>query len=127
MAGFTSLRQIVAHQHAPQSAVRLCRSAAVAAALGVGCGHVNVPVQRWGQIPADARLGMLAPKEQSLRQRVFQFVRVALHVDGVELEDARWFSRDEALAMLDGRHPDRLNAPHPLAIAHHILRAWVDA
>ncbi len=49
-----------------------------------------------------------------------------LHVDGVELEDARWFSRSEALAMLEGRHPERLNAPTPMAIAHHILRAWVD-
>ena len=42
-----------------------------------------------------------------------------------ELEDARWFSRDEARAMLDGRHPDRLLAPNPMAIAHHIVRAWV--
>ncbi len=49
-----------------------------------------------------------------------------LHVDGVELEDARWFSRDEALAMLEGRHPAGLNAPNPMAIAHHILRAWVE-
>ncbi len=47
-------------------------------------------------------------------------------VDGAELEDARWFSREEARAMLEGRHPAKLAAPHPMAIAHHILRAWVE-
>jgi NAD+ diphosphatase len=50
-----------------------------------------------------------------------------LHIDGVELEDARWFARDEAEAMLQSRHPAKLLAPHPMAIAHHILRAWVES
>jgi NAD+ diphosphatase len=41
----------------------------------------------------------------------------ALEVDRVELEDARWFSREEALALLERRHPDGLVAPIPMAIA----------
>ncbi|THD49364.1 MAG: NUDIX domain-containing protein, partial [Bradyrhizobium sp.] len=45
-------------------------------------------------------------------------------IDGVELEDARWFSREEALAMLEKRHPEGLTAPNAMAIAHHILRHW---
>ncbi|RBP08227.1 NAD+ diphosphatase [Roseiarcus fermentans] len=45
-------------------------------------------------------------------------------VDHVELEDARWFSRDEALSMLEKRHPNGLAAPIPMAIAHHLLKAW---
>ena len=45
-------------------------------------------------------------------------------VDRTELEDARWFTRAEARAMLAGDHPDGLAAPQPLAIAHHLLRAW---
>jgi NAD+ diphosphatase len=47
-------------------------------------------------------------------------------VDTVELEDARWFSRAEVAAMLDGTHPDGLTAPKPFAIAHHLLRAFAD-
>ena len=48
-------------------------------------------------------------------------------VDAHELEDARWFARDEVVAMLDRRHPEGLSAPTPMAIAHHILRSWADA
>ena len=47
-------------------------------------------------------------------------------VDREELEDARWFTRDEAVAMLQRRHPDGLTTPPPVAIAHHIIRAWVE-
>ncbi len=47
-------------------------------------------------------------------------------VDRSELEDARWFRRDEVAAMLMRNHGDGLTAPPPSAIAYHILRAWVD-
>lgn len=43
-----------------------------------------------------------------------------------ELEDCRWFSLDEARAMLAGTHPDGLLAPNPIAIAHHLLKAFVE-
>ena len=46
-------------------------------------------------------------------------------VDTNELEDARWFSRQEAAAMLAGTHADGLSAPKPFAIAHHLLQAYV--
>jgi NAD+ diphosphatase len=45
--------------------------------------------------------------------------------DGVELEDARWFTREEARQVLAGTHPD-VTAPAPLAIARHLLEAWVE-
>jgi NAD+ diphosphatase len=45
--------------------------------------------------------------------------------DGVELEEVRWLTREEARAMLDGRHPDLL-APNRYAIAHALLTHWVD-
>jgi NAD+ diphosphatase len=48
----------------------------------------------------------------------------SLEVDCVELEDARWFSRDETIALIERRHPDRLTAPTPMAIAHHLLKRW---
>ncbi|MEX3933387.1 NAD(+) diphosphatase [Paraburkholderia phymatum] len=47
-------------------------------------------------------------------------------VDEAELEDARWFTRTEAAAMLAGTHANGLSAPKPLAIAHHLLRAYVE-
>jgi NAD+ diphosphatase len=46
-------------------------------------------------------------------------------VDRVELEDARWFSRDEARQMITRTHPDGLAGPHPFAIAHHLVSRWV--
>jgi NAD+ diphosphatase len=47
-------------------------------------------------------------------------------VDRTELEDARWFSKDEVAAMLMRKHPQELTCPPPVAIAHHIVRAWVE-
>ena len=47
-------------------------------------------------------------------------------VDTNELEDARWFSRKEVAAMFAGTHADGLSAPKPFAIAHHLLRAYVE-
>ncbi len=47
--------------------------------------------------------------------------------DETELEDCRWFSRDEAVAMLADSHPAGISSPKPIAIAHHLLRAFVEA
>jgi NAD+ diphosphatase len=46
-------------------------------------------------------------------------------VDHDELESVRWFSRDEARLLIKGTHPDGF-CPPPFAIAHQILRSWVD-
>jgi NAD+ diphosphatase len=47
-------------------------------------------------------------------------------LDTRELEAARWFIRDEARAMLTQDHSDGLFTPFSFAIAHHLIRAWVD-
>ncbi len=47
-------------------------------------------------------------------------------VDKTELEDCRWFSHSDVIQMFERNHPDGFMAPHRLAIAHHILRAWRD-
>lgn len=47
--------------------------------------------------------------------------------DGRELEDCRWFHRDEVRTMTEGRHPDGLGIPPAGAIASHLIRAWVEA
>jgi NAD+ diphosphatase len=54
-------------------------------------------------------------------------VSTQIKVDRSELEDARWFSRDEILQMLRREHPDGCVTPPPVAIAHHILRAWAES
>jgi NAD+ diphosphatase len=46
-------------------------------------------------------------------------------VDRTELEDARWFDRDEARLMMTRQHPDGLAGPHPFAIAHHLVGRWL--
>ena len=47
-------------------------------------------------------------------------------IDRTELEDARWFAREEVAAMLLRRHHAGLLLPPPMAIAHHIIRAWLE-
>ncbi|MBZ9796634.1 NAD(+) diphosphatase [Mesorhizobium sp. ES1-4] len=50
-----------------------------------------------------------------------------IQADLNELEDCRWFLRDEVLLMLEHTHPDKLVTPPKAAIAHHLIRAWVDS
>ena len=47
-------------------------------------------------------------------------------IDTGELDGARWFSREEAALMIARTHPEGFTAPVPVAIAYHIIRAWVE-
>jgi NAD+ diphosphatase len=47
------------------------------------------------------------------------------NVDPHELESARWFTREEARALIATRHPDAF-CPPPFAIAHQILKSWAE-
>lgn len=47
----------------------------------------------------------------------------AITVDTTELDEARWFSREEARQIIAGTHPD-IYAPPEMAVAHHILKTW---
>ena len=49
-----------------------------------------------------------------------------IKIDPHELEDARWFTREEAQALLDGTHPLQQKAPNVFAIAHHLLLAFLE-
>jgi NAD+ diphosphatase len=46
-----------------------------------------------------------------------------IHKDDDEMTDVRWFSRDEVLLALNSEHP-HLRVPPPVAIAHHLIKAW---
>ncbi|WP_375455260.1 NAD(+) diphosphatase [uncultured Methylobacterium sp.] len=50
----------------------------------------------------------------------------AIVADPAELADARWFDREAVRAMLERRHPENLFAPPPMAIAHVLMRAFVE-
>jgi NAD+ diphosphatase len=47
-------------------------------------------------------------------------------IDKSEIEEARWFDREELKLMLAREHPHGLTAPPPIAIAHHIIRDFVE-
>jgi NAD+ diphosphatase len=47
-------------------------------------------------------------------------------LDTNELEAAMWVSKDEARAALEGVPDKRFSAPPPFAIAHTLLRRWVE-
>jgi NAD+ diphosphatase len=47
--------------------------------------------------------------------------------DEAELEDCRWFSREETRSLLAGHHPAGVTAPAKMAIANHLIRAWAYA
>ncbi len=48
-----------------------------------------------------------------------------LHIDKQELEEARWFSRQQVRRALEPAADDpELRVPPAMAIAHHLIRAW---
>src|SRR3984885_13625235 len=47
-------------------------------------------------------------------------------IDPNEIEEARWFDREELQLMLALKHPRGLTTPPPIAIAHHIIRDFVE-
>jgi len=50
-----------------------------------------------------------------------------LRIDPNELESAHWFDRDQVRQMLADSDSERSpRASSKIAIAHHLIRAWVD-
>ena len=50
-------------------------------------------------------------------------VTTNIHMDDEEMLDVRWFQRDEVLMALEGTS-EILAVPGPIAIAHHLIKAW---
>jgi NAD+ diphosphatase len=46
-------------------------------------------------------------------------------IDGHEIEDARWITKTEARARLANQIEDTLKLPVTIAIAHHLIKDWV--
>lgn len=82
---------------------------------GITCGRVAYFASQPWPFPTSLMVGCHA---EALTHEIV--------VDREELEDARWFSRNEIETMLLRKHPQGLTTPPPVAIAHHIIRAWVE-
>lgn len=82
---------------------------------GIATGRVRYLTSQPWPFPMSVMIGMEA---QALSRDIV--------IDAVELEGARWFSRQEARTLLTRTHPDGLTAPQPMAIAHHLIRAFVE-
>jgi NAD+ diphosphatase len=83
---------------------------------GIVCGRVAYFASQPWPFPMSLMIGCHA-----------EALTTEILIDRTELEDARWFPRDEVAAMLMRRHADGLTATHPYAIAHHIIREWLEA
>ena len=83
---------------------------------GIACGEVAYVASQPWPFPSSLMIGCLA--RATSRE---------ITVEREELEDARWFEREEVTAMFEKRHPAGLLAPNPMAIAHHLLRFWAEA
>ena len=82
---------------------------------GIICGRVSYFASQPWPFPTSLMIGCHA---EALSREIV--------IDRVELDDARWFDREEVAAMLLRRHPDGLSTPPTVAIAYHIIRAWVE-
>ena len=83
--------------------------------VGIGCGRVTYFTSQPWPFPMSLMIGCYA---QALNEK--------LVVDHGELEDARWFEREELALMLLRKHPAGLTATLPHAIAHHIIRRYIE-
>ena len=82
---------------------------------GIACGRVNYFTSQPWPFPMSLMIGCHA---EALSEKIT--------VDRTELEDARWFGREELVLMLLRKHPQGLTATVPHAIAHHIIRRYIE-
>ena len=81
---------------------------------GIRVGRVSYVASQPWPFPSSIMIGCYG---EALTEKIV--------LDRDELEDARWFHRDEVALMLERRHPDGLITPPPMAIANHLMRAWL--
>jgi NAD+ diphosphatase len=82
---------------------------------GIVCGRVGYFRSQPWPFPTSLMIGCHA---EALSKNIV--------IDRTELEDARWFDKEEVVTMLMRKHSAGLTTPPPVAIAHHIIRAWID-
>ena len=81
---------------------------------GIEVGEVRYVASQPWTFPSSLMIGCLA-----------QALSTEIDVDRAELEEARWFTREQIAKGLSG-DTSEVMVPPPMAIAHHLLRAWVE-
>jgi len=82
---------------------------------GIVCGRVTYFASQPWPFPTSLMIGCHA-----------EAITHDIVIDHSELADARWFDREEVALMFLRQHPEGFTAPVPVAIAYHIIRAWVE-
>ena len=80
---------------------------------GIQVGRVRYHASQPWPFPSSLMIGCYA-----------EALSTAIRRDEQELEDCRWFSREDVRRMLAGNHPEGITAPISMAIASHLIRAW---
>ncbi|XP_053156512.1 NAD-capped RNA hydrolase NUDT12 isoform X1 [Hemicordylus capensis] len=81
---------------------------------GVKVGHVRyVSCQPW-PMPSSLMIGCIAAA-----------VSTEIKVDNIEIEDARWFSREQVVEVLNKRNQSAFFVPPHQAIAHQLIKHWI--
>jgi len=86
----------------------------IAEEAGITVGRVDYCASEPWPFPASLMIGVFG-----------RALSTEIRRDETELEDCRWFSRAELARMIAGDHPDGLFVPPPIAIAHHLLAAFL--
>ncbi len=83
--------------------------------VGLACVRVKYFASQPWPFPASLMIGCYAEARGE-----------TIVIDRSEIEEARWFDREELELMLRRAHPQGLTTPPPLAIAYHIIRGFVE-
>ncbi len=87
----------------------------VAEEVGLACARIKYFASQPWPFPSSLMIGCHA-----------EAVTENIIIDKSEIEEARWFDREELVLMLTHKHPERLTTPPSIAIAHHIIRAFIE-
>lgn len=82
---------------------------------GIRIGAVAYHASQPWPFPSSLMIGCIAQAESA-----------DILMDKAELEDCRWFGRSELRSMFSGEHPLGYSAPQPIAIAHLLMRDWLE-
>jgi NAD+ diphosphatase len=83
--------------------------------VGLACARISYFASQPWPFPSSLMIGCHA---EATSER--------LVIDKAEIEEARWFDREELQLMLMRKHPQGLTTPPSIAIAHHIIRDFVE-
>ncbi|SDQ89444.1 NAD+ diphosphatase [Rhizobiales bacterium GAS191] len=108
---YSALAGFIEHGETLEAAVRR----EIKEESGIICGRVTYLASQPWPFPMSLMIGCHA---QALSEEIV--------IDPEEIEDARWFTKAEAVSMLAGAHPEGLACPPPIAIAHWLIRAFVE-